>query len=162
MSLENVSSLCIMIHTFWYHDINISDGNITPSFYNWYECAISELDQLTGVAAILRFPMPELEDEEDWPCKLKLQTVLHMYEDIFILCEHICKDIFCLNNFTMFNLWLMANTFLCTLFQLNYCAVTHLQFITISLFCSIFVSLSFICGCWLYEVIIFDDMDGKL
>lgn len=24
---------------------------------------ISELDQLTGVAAILRFPMPEFEDE---------------------------------------------------------------------------------------------------
>lgn len=25
----------------------------------------SELEQLTGVAAILRFPMPELEDESD-------------------------------------------------------------------------------------------------
>lgn len=24
-----------------------------------------ELDQLTGIAAILRFPMPELEDESD-------------------------------------------------------------------------------------------------
>lgn len=24
-----------------------------------------ELDQLTGIAAILRFPMPELEDNED-------------------------------------------------------------------------------------------------
>jgi hypothetical protein len=41
------------------------EGNVTSCFYNWYECAISELDQLTGVAAILRFPMPELEDEED-------------------------------------------------------------------------------------------------
>lgn len=25
----------------------------------------SELDQLTGIAALLRFPMPELEDESD-------------------------------------------------------------------------------------------------
>lgn len=25
----------------------------------------TELDQLTGVAAILRFPMPELDDESD-------------------------------------------------------------------------------------------------
>lgn len=25
----------------------------------------TELDQLTGIAAILRFPMPELEDEND-------------------------------------------------------------------------------------------------
>lgn len=25
----------------------------------------AELDQLTGIAAILRFPMPELEDESD-------------------------------------------------------------------------------------------------
>jgi len=24
-----------------------------------------ELDQLTGIAALLRFPMPELEDESD-------------------------------------------------------------------------------------------------
>lgn len=82
-----------MIHTFWCHDKNI-EGNITPCFYNSYECAISELDQLTGVAAILRFPMPELEDEEasdheNWtPYKLKL-AVLHMYDDLFILCEHI-------------------------------------------------------------------------
>lgn len=29
-------------------------------------------------------------------------------------------------------------------------------------FCSIFVTLCFICGCWPYEVIIFDAMDGKL
>lgn len=29
-----------------------------------YICLI-ELSQLTGIAAILRFPMPELEDEED-------------------------------------------------------------------------------------------------
>jgi len=26
---------------------------------------VSELDQLTGVAAILRFPMPELEEEDE-------------------------------------------------------------------------------------------------
>lgn len=38
---------------------------MTPRFSNHYQPAISELDQLTGVAAILRFPMPELEDEED-------------------------------------------------------------------------------------------------
>jgi len=25
----------------------------------------SELDQLTGIAALLRFPMPELEDESE-------------------------------------------------------------------------------------------------
>ena len=25
----------------------------------------TELDQLTGIAAILRFPMPELEDDDD-------------------------------------------------------------------------------------------------
>jgi len=38
---------------------------VTTCFSNRYQPAISELDQLTGVAAILRFPMPELEDEED-------------------------------------------------------------------------------------------------
>jgi len=38
---------------------------VTTCFSNHYQPAISELDQLTGVAAILRFPMPELEDEED-------------------------------------------------------------------------------------------------
>jgi len=37
---------------------------MTTCFSNQYH-PISELDQLTGVAAILRFPMPELEDEED-------------------------------------------------------------------------------------------------
>lgn len=26
---------------------------------------VSELEQLSGIAAILRFPMPELEDEEE-------------------------------------------------------------------------------------------------
>jgi hypothetical protein len=35
------------------------------AFSNQYQPAVPELDQLTGVAAILRFPMPELEDEED-------------------------------------------------------------------------------------------------
>ena len=35
--------------------------------YNTYQVLyfITELDQLTGIAAILRFPMPELEDEND-------------------------------------------------------------------------------------------------
>jgi hypothetical protein len=38
---------------------------VTTCFSNQYQPVVSELDQLTGVAAILRFPMPELEDEED-------------------------------------------------------------------------------------------------
>lgn len=32
-------------------------------FWTFLNCL--ELSQLTGIAAILRFPMPELEDEED-------------------------------------------------------------------------------------------------
>jgi len=30
-----------------------------------FAISISELSQLTGIAAILRFPIPELEDEEE-------------------------------------------------------------------------------------------------
>ena len=32
---------------------------------DWIWIFPTELGQLTGVAAILRFPMPELEDEDD-------------------------------------------------------------------------------------------------
>lgn len=38
---------------------------LKPFVVNQYIQLISELEQLTGVAAILRFPMPELEDESD-------------------------------------------------------------------------------------------------
>jgi protein pelota len=38
---------------------------MTLCFYSRKKCTVSELDQLTGVAAILRFPMPELDDDEE-------------------------------------------------------------------------------------------------
>lgn len=31
----------------------------------WYLLLFIELEQLTGVAALLRFPMPELEDDNE-------------------------------------------------------------------------------------------------
>lgn len=50
MLLENVSLISLFI--------SIKFGFIVSYTF-------SELSQITGVAAILRFPMPELEDEEE-------------------------------------------------------------------------------------------------
>ncbi len=37
--------------------------SFSTKLYSFISHSFLELDQLTGVAAILRFPMPELEDE---------------------------------------------------------------------------------------------------
>lgn len=53
MSLENVSALSLEhIDTFYIIHVLI------------YIILCTELNQITGIAAILRFPMPELEDED--------------------------------------------------------------------------------------------------
>lgn len=45
----------------------------------------SELSQITGVAAILRFPMPELEDDEEEVDEDECTTLLPSWSNVYFL-----------------------------------------------------------------------------
>ena len=55
----------LLLALVWLEQKNISWNERWFSFFSVFVCLFLELGQLSGVAAILRFPMPDIANDED-------------------------------------------------------------------------------------------------